>query len=148
MKCNWFLWSKLNFHHHYSSLQCHMIFRNHSNMLESRNISNFINAENSCAAQYFCGNSDALPFKSLKSERFYLLKKWMLSFIKDAWNWSKVTVNTFVMFLKISISNKSCSFDLSIHQWILKIFFPTKIQHWFKNSALITEINYILQYIP
>ncbi len=28
-----FLWSKLNFQHHYSSLQCHMIFRNHSDML-------------------------------------------------------------------------------------------------------------------
>jgi len=26
---NVFLWSKLNFQHHYSSLQCHMI-RNHS----------------------------------------------------------------------------------------------------------------------
>ncbi len=25
--------AKLNFHHHYSSLQCHMIFRNHPNML-------------------------------------------------------------------------------------------------------------------
>ncbi len=41
--CNLFLWSKLNFQHHYSSLQCHMIFRNHSNMLIccSRNISDY-----------------------------------------------------------------------------------------------------------
>ncbi len=42
VKCNLFLWSKLYFQHHYSSLQCHMIFRNHSNMLLccSRNIIN------------------------------------------------------------------------------------------------------------
>ncbi len=43
LKCNLFLWSKLYFHHHYSSLQCHMIFRNHNNMLIccSRNISDY-----------------------------------------------------------------------------------------------------------
>ncbi len=27
LKCNLFLWLKLNFQHHYSSLQCHMIFQ-------------------------------------------------------------------------------------------------------------------------
>ncbi len=27
-----YAWSKLYFQHHYCSLQCHMIFRNHSNM--------------------------------------------------------------------------------------------------------------------
>ncbi len=32
LNCNVFLWSKLHFQHHYSSLQCHMIFRNHSNI--------------------------------------------------------------------------------------------------------------------
>ncbi len=26
-QCNWFLWSKLNFQHHYSTLQCHMILQ-------------------------------------------------------------------------------------------------------------------------
>ncbi len=38
-----FLWSKLYFQHHYSSLQCHMIFRNHYNMLICcwRNISDY-----------------------------------------------------------------------------------------------------------
>ncbi len=41
VKFNLSLWSKLNFHQ--SSLQCHMIFRNHSNMLIccSRNISGY-----------------------------------------------------------------------------------------------------------
>ncbi len=43
LKCNLFLWLKLYFQHHYSSLQCHMIFRNHSNILIccSRNISDY-----------------------------------------------------------------------------------------------------------
>ncbi len=43
LKSKLFLWSKLYFQHHYSSLQCHMIFRNHSNMLIccSRNISDY-----------------------------------------------------------------------------------------------------------
>ncbi len=43
LKCNLLLWSKLNFQHHYFNLQCHMIFRNHSNMLIccSRNISDY-----------------------------------------------------------------------------------------------------------
>ncbi len=41
--CNVFLWSKLYFQHHYSSLQCHMIFRNHNNILIccSGNISDY-----------------------------------------------------------------------------------------------------------
>ncbi len=33
VKCNLFLWSKLYFQHHYWSRQCHMIFRNHNNIL-------------------------------------------------------------------------------------------------------------------
>ncbi len=45
LNCNLFLWSKLYFQHHYSSLQCHMIFRNHNNMLIccSTNISEWMN---------------------------------------------------------------------------------------------------------
>ncbi len=43
LNCNLYLWSNLYFQHHYSSLQCHMIFRNHYNMLIccSRNISDY-----------------------------------------------------------------------------------------------------------
>ncbi len=37
---NLFLWSKLNFQLHYASLQCHMIFRNHNNMLICCSINN------------------------------------------------------------------------------------------------------------
>ncbi len=32
VKCNLFLWSKLNFQHHYSSIQCHMILQKLKNL--------------------------------------------------------------------------------------------------------------------
>ncbi len=41
---------------------------------------------------------------------------YILLFIKDALNWSKVS---FIMLQNISISNKCCSFELSGHQRIL-----------------------------
>ncbi len=55
VKYDLFMWSKLNFHHHYSSLQCHMIFRNHNNMLIAAQETFLIimNVENCCAASYF-----------------------------------------------------------------------------------------------
>ncbi len=54
VNCNLFMCSN------YCSLQCHMIFRNHNNMLFCclRNLI-IINGENSCAGQYFCANSHA-----------------------------------------------------------------------------------------
>ncbi len=69
-KCNLFLWSKLYFQHHYSSLQCHMIFRNHNNMLiyDQETFMIIINVENSCAAQYFCGNCDTFYFSGFTDE--------------------------------------------------------------------------------
>ncbi len=46
----------------------------------------------------------------------------MFLFSKNALNWLKVTVKTFIMLQKISISNKCCSFELSIHceSWKIK----------------------------
>ncbi len=41
LNCNLFLWSKLYFQHHYSSLQCHMIFRNHTLNLRTKTHLNF-----------------------------------------------------------------------------------------------------------
>ncbi len=38
----------------------------------------------------------------------------------DALNWLKVTVKSFTLLQKISISNKCCSFELSIHQIIVE----------------------------
>ncbi len=38
----------------------------------------------------------------------------------NALNWSKVTIKMFIMLQLIFISNKCCSFELSIHQRILK----------------------------
>ncbi len=59
LKCNLFLWSNLYFQHHYSSLQCHMILRNHYNILIccSRNIY-YIMIIIINVALYFCGNHD------------------------------------------------------------------------------------------
>ncbi len=52
LNCNLFLY----FQHHYSSLQCHMIFRNHNKMpIFLKTFLIIINVENSRAAQYFCG---------------------------------------------------------------------------------------------
>ncbi len=53
--CNLLLWSKLYFQHHYASLQCHMIFRNHNNILLKKHFWLLLSML-SCAAQYFCGN--------------------------------------------------------------------------------------------
>ncbi len=50
-------------------------------------------------------------------------------FSKHAFNWSKVTVKTFIMLQKIFILNKCCSFELSIHQRILK-----KMYHCFHKN--------------
>ncbi len=55
-------------------------------------------------------------------ERKKNLKKLTLLLIKDALNWSKVTVKTLKMLQKISVSNKCCSFELSINQIIVKKF--------------------------
>ncbi len=69
---------------------------------------------------------------SVESVLYYHSKVWVkqafkkkkkeiqLLFSKDALNWSKVTVKIFIILQKISISNKCCSFELSIHLWILK----------------------------
>ncbi len=68
--CNLFLWSKLYFQHHYSSLQCHMIFRNHSNMMIccSRNISDY----------YQCWKHFIFLWKP-SYIRFFRIHKWIES---------------------------------------------------------------------
>ncbi len=65
----------------------------------------------------------------------------------DALNWSKVTVKTFIMWQKISISNTCCSFELSVQLWILKnkmhhsfhknIVQHNCFQHWAANQHII-----------
>ncbi len=68
-------------------------------------------------------------------------------FCTDALNWSKVTVKTFIMLQNISISNKCCSFELSVQLWILKNKtypgFHKNMQqhngflHWAENQHII-----------
>ncbi len=52
--------AQLYFQHHYSSLQCHMIFRNHNNMLIycSKNISDYYQCWKRYAAEIFRENCD------------------------------------------------------------------------------------------
>ncbi len=59
----------MNFQHHYSSLQCHMIFRNHNNMLIccSRNISDYYQ----CWQQLCCF--------------IFLWKTWYILFFRIFW---------------------------------------------------------------
>ncbi len=49
-KGNLFLWSNLNFQHHYSSLQCHMILQKSFWNAAEETLIIIINVENSCAA--------------------------------------------------------------------------------------------------
>ncbi len=60
LNCNLFQY----FQHHYSSLQCHMIFRNHNNILICCSFQIIINFENSRDAQ----NRDAFYFSGFTDE--------------------------------------------------------------------------------
>ncbi len=73
-----------------------------------------LRARNNHLVEYLCSN--------------VFFKQFLFS--KDALNWSKVTVKTFIMFKKISVSNKCCFFELSIHQRVLK----NKMHHGFHKN--------------
>ncbi len=62
----------------------------------------------------------ALPFKSLGSVRF--LKKKLILLFKDTFNWSKVTVTTFIRLQKISISINAVLLNFLLNQGILQFF--------------------------
>ncbi len=73
----------LYFQHHYSSLQCHMIFRNHSNILiyDQETFLIIINVENSCTTQYFFVETvihlifkDPLMNRKFKRTAFIIIK--------------------------------------------------------------------------
>ncbi len=55
-------------------------------------------------------------------KRLSLGKKCIFSFSKCALNESKVTINTFIILQKISISHKCCLFELSVHQLLVQVF--------------------------
>ncbi len=58
--------------------------------------------------------------------------EWMFLFSKGALHWSKARVRS--MLLNISISNKCCSYEISIHQRILK---KSSIKIWASNQHMI-----------
>ncbi len=69
---------------------------------------------------------------SSKIWRQFFFNKLILLFSKGALNGSEVPVKTFLMLQKISILNKCCSFELSIHLWILK----NKMHHGFHKNIV------------
>ncbi len=80
------------------------------------------------AAQHLQTKTQRKQIKSIKqTEKVFLLKKLILLFSKDALNWSKVTVKIFIMLQNIYFSKKCCSFELSIHHRILKMFLEQQI---------------------
>ncbi len=60
-----------------------------------------------------------LSLGSVRLFCYYYWEKIILLFIKDALDWSKVTVKT-IMLPNISIANKCCSFELYIYERIPK----------------------------
>ncbi len=50
-------------------------------------------------------------------------------------NWSEVTVKPFIMLQKMTVSNKCCSFELSVHQRILK-----EMYHSFHKILISTTV--------
>ncbi len=118
LKCNLFLWSKLYFQHHYSSLQCHMIFRNHNNMLIccSRNISDY----------YQC-------WKQLCCTIFLWKQKYILFFRIHRWKESSKQQHLFVIEICWNIRNV---FTVTVEQLnassMNKSFklFQQKKSHW------------------
>ncbi len=91
-------------------------FRNHSNLIIwcSRNIPYYYYQ---CWKEFCC--------------QIFLWKLWYIYYHKKVWkitlmtfklslNWSNVTVKTFIMLQNNNISNKCCTFELSIHQRILE----------------------------
>ncbi len=174
VQCNLFLWSNLYFQHHSSSLQCHMIFRNHNNMLIywSRHISDY----------YQCWKQLCCPiFWWIK---FFRIHRWIESSkeqhlfeIEIFCNIINVFTGTFDQ-LNASLINKSINSSLlSLTANYTKIsgcttvfnidnnntcFLSTKsvydndfwrscdTEDWrndAENTDLITEINDILKYI-
>ncbi len=106
LNCNLFLWSKLYFQHHYSSLQCHMIFRNHNNMLIccSRNISDYYQ----CWKQLCC--------------TIFLWKPWYILFFRiHRWIESSKEQHLF----EIDIINVFTGINLMRH-WCIKVLISFK----------------------
>ncbi len=76
------------------------------------------------------------PWYTFSTFYYSFLKiKWMLLFIKDAFDLIKSDRKD--MWQNIYISNKCCSFELSIHLWILK----NKMHHSFHKNITVFNID-------
>ncbi len=162
LNCNLFLWSKLYFQHHYSSLQCHMIFRNHNNMLLKKHSDYY-----QCWKQLCC--------------TIFLWKLWYILFFRiHRWIESSKEQHLFEIEIYCNIRNvftatfDQCNASLMNKSLFLsstfffnidnnhKCFLSSKSAYYYdfwrscdtedwsndaENTALITEINYSLTHI-
>ncbi len=123
--CNLLLWSKLNFQHHYSSLQCHVIFSNHSNMLIccTRNIYDY----------YQC-------WKQVRWS-IVLWKPWYILFFRIHKMNRKFTEQHLFEIVILYISLLSLLINLMHHLWI-KVFISFHNNHtdpkWYLLDSMIS----------
>ncbi len=107
--------AQLYFQHHYSSLQCHMIFRNHSNMLIffSRNISDYYQCWKQLCCTIFLWKPSCILF--FKIHRWIESSKEQHLFETEIFcNIINVLTVTFDQF-NASLMNKSINFFLKIN---------------------------------
>ncbi len=78
----------------------------------------------------------------VKKKKKLITKKLILLFSKDALNWPKLMTKTFIMLRKISISDKCCSSELSIHQRNLKKNLLSCFQHNNNKCFLSSKSEY------
>ncbi len=166
LNCNLFLWSKLYFQHHYCSLQCHMIFRNHNNMLIccSRNISDYYQCWKQLCCTIFLWKLWCILFFSIhrltersKEQHLFEIEKHCINLMHP---WLIKYTNSKLLNGYISwFPQKYCAAQLFSIQ---KCFLSSKSVYYYdfwrscdtedwsndaENTALITEINYSLTHI-
>ncbi len=107
---------ELYFQHHSSSLQCHMIFRNHNNMLNwcSKNISDYYQ----CWKQLCCF--------------IFWWKLWYILFFWILW-WIKFKRTAFVWYINVLIHYKCILINLMCLYW-------KKVLHSFKRQNDILQL--------
>ncbi len=121
------MWWNLDFQHHYCSLQCHMIFRNYSNILIccSRNISDY----NQCWKQLCC--------------TIFLWKPWCILFFRiHRWTESSKELHLFKIEILCNIIN---AFTYTFDQFNASLM--NKCINFFKKKYIYIYIYILYIYI-
>ncbi len=130
--------AQLYFQHHYSSLQCHMIFRNHSNILIycSRNISDYYQCWKQLCCTIFCGNWYIL---------FFRIHRWIESSEEQHLFEIEIFCNINVFTVSIDQFN-ACLLGMvrsaSVHQHKVN-----DVMHRFKTVCIRYKLTFVLRCI-